>query len=270
MAYYCLYPALFIGHLSTLPQLTRQEVPLLPMAGAMITGLVVVAGVCLFLQARARFGRDSFAAMYFGALRTNLFVSIAASTALFGQEGITLAAMALVTVIPLVTLLGLPIAAMLPEQEGPSSAPAEVLLAVCKHPFLLACLAGISLHVSGVVLPEIAYETLRLLGLAAVPVSLMAVGAGLSIGTMRSHWTPIALSALLKLVALPGATWLACHFYKTPPRATAVCILFAAAPAAATMFHELQPDRDQTLEAIITGQTLFALVTLPLAMYLLL
>ncbi len=267
--YYLFFPALLVSNLATAPLLSSGELPAMPMAGAIITGVLVVTGLTLFAQARVKWAGPSFSSIFQGSMRPNTYVGLAAAFALFGQEGLPLAAVAMLAIIPLVNLLCVPVVSHFGKRE--SCGPGHILLELCKNPILIACVLGFAINLSNLPVPESVFGTVRLLGRASLPLGLMAVGAGLVMRELPKHAGPLLLSSLLKLGALPACTWLACTLYQTPARATAVCVLFAAVPAASSSYilaRQLGGD-DELMAAIITGQTILSVITLPVAIYLL-
>ncbi|AGW12066.1 AEC family transporter [Megalodesulfovibrio gigas] len=269
LTYYLLLPAMLLSTLAAAPTVTAEGLPAVSMAGALISAVVGVTGLGLFLQARLRFDGPEFSSIFQGSMRPNIYVGLAAAAALFGQEGLTLSAVALLVMIPMVNLLCVPVVSFF-GCRGDYGA-GHIVLSILKNPLLLACAAGLGINLAGLPLPEPVFETIRLLGGAALPLGLMAVGAGLTIKELPRSWQPVLVSCLLKFVALPGLTWLACSLYRTPPRAAAICVLFAAVPAAASasvLARQLGGD-DRLMAAIITGQTILAVATVPATIYLL-
>jgi malonate transporter len=63
------------------------------------------------------------------------------------------------------------------------------------NPLILACLIGIGLNVSGIGLPWGSAAVLEILARAALPLGLLAVGAGLRLDALRQPgccWRPPA------------------------------------------------------------------------------
>jgi len=269
LTYYVLLPAMLLSTLAAAPTVGVDGVPAISMAGAIISAVVAVTGLGLFLQARLRFDGPVFASIFQGAMRPNTYVALAAAAALFGQEGLLLAALALLVMVPVVHLLCVPVMSFFGGEEGCGAG--QIIGMLLRHPLLLACAAGFAVNLSGLPLPAPLFEAARLLGGAALPLGLMAVGAGLTLKELPAAWGPLLVSCLLKFLALPGLTWLACTLYRTPPRAAAICVLFAAVPAASsayTLARQLGGD-DRLMAAIITGQTILSAFTVPVTIYLL-
>ncbi|MFW5734920.1 MAG: AEC family transporter, partial [Oceanidesulfovibrio sp.] len=192
----------------------------------------------------------------------------AAAAAMAGSPGVTLSAVALIALIPLVNFLCVPVVSHYGMARVSSLR--AILAALCKNPLILGSLGGFALNFMHVQLPEPVYEVLRLLGRAALPLGLLTVGAGLNFRHIAPQKYRILLSALLKLVLLPAVTMLACRLYHVPTPADVIAVLFAALPTAASSFilaRQLGGDED-LMASIITAQTVLAFATLPLALYL--
>ena len=139
-----------------------------------------------------------------GAIRPNTYVGLAAAYALFGNAGLTLAAAAIVAVIPLVNFISI-IAllrwsgAMTRDERLKKTGWGAAIVASLKNPIIVACVLGALLNFTGFGLPPVIGPILDILGSAALPLGLMAVGAGLDFDGARTacshrhapaHWPP--------------------------------------------------------------------------------
>lgn len=263
--YYIFFPALLLSNLSTA---SFGEQPALTMAGAMITGVVAVSGIALFLQSRFRLPGPAFSSIFQGSIRMNTYVGIAAASAMAGSPGVTLSAVALVAIIPLVNFLSVPVVSHY--GAGNISSLRAILAALAKNPLILGSVGGFALNYTHIQLPDALYEMLHLLGRAALPIGLLTVGAGLNFRHIAPQKYRIILAAALKLVLLPAVTILACRLYNVPTPADVVAVLFASLPTAVSCYilaRQLGGDED-LMASIITAQTVIAFVTLPVALYL--
>lgn len=101
-----------------------------------------------------------------------------------------------------------------------------------KHPLVLSPLLGAAWSGTGVALPDVAHTFLQLLGQAATPCALVALGVFLADCPVRradrnTAWGLVAV----KLIALPGLTWwLANHVFMLPPHSADAAVLLAALP----------------------------------------
>lgn len=265
--YYVFFPSLLIGNLSTA---RFGDFAVLPMGGAIVTGLVSVSAVALFVRRWLPLGGPGFSSLFQGAIRMNTYVGIAGASVLAGSDGVTLSAIAIMAVVPLVNVLCVTVLA---HQGQGNGTPRfwNVLRSIGANPLILSCIVGISFNLTGVVLPGGVFEMVHILGRAALPLGLLAVGAGLSFQHLRSSPTALLVSSALKLALLPAITALACMLYNVPESARIIAVLFTALPTATSSYIlARQMGGDAGLMAsIITVQTLLAIATLPVATFLL-
>jgi predicted permease len=146
-----------------------------------------------------------------------------------------------------------------------------VLRQVAANPLILACLLGGLLNVTGLGLPPVLGDMLRILSRAALPIGLLAVGAGLDLAAARHAKSIAAFSSALKLIALPAMTYALASGFGADPVTLTVGVLFTALPVASSSFIlARQLGGDAALMANLCAvQTLLALITLPLTLVLL-
>ncbi|EWG98074.1 hypothetical protein Q427_32530 [Halomonas sp. BC04] len=118
---------------------------------------------------------------------------------------------------------------------GPSSL-GKSLLALVRNPLILACLVGIALNLTGIGLPGWSGATVELLGRAALPLGLVAVGVALRPRALvrldRGVWT----SNLVKLALMPALVLLLALVLGLDPVSRDVALLFAALPTATSAY----------------------------------
>jgi malonate transporter and related proteins len=148
---------------------------------------------------------------------------------------------------------------------------AGVARQIVTNPLILACLAGAVLNLTGIGPPPVLGEMLRLLGRAALPIGLLAVGAALDLEAARRAKRVSGLASLLKLAALPALAYGLGAAFGADGVALSVGVVFAAVPTATSAYIlARQLGGDAALMAnLCTLQTLLALVTLPLVLVLL-
>lgn len=109
----------------------------------------------------------------------------------------------------------------------------KVLASLVRNPLLVAPTAGVLFLAFGVKVPAAAESFLKLLGAAASPCALVALGLFLAEKRETGQPTPGATGLLvtLKLVGQPLATWaFAIHVFHLPPPLARAAILLAALP----------------------------------------
>lgn len=268
LTYYVLFPALLVGKLATLH---IGEQPVLSMALALAGGIIVVAALLMALRPRLQKDGPAFTSIFQGAIRPNTYVCLSAAGGLFGDEGLTLSAVALMTIIPLVNVL----CVLVLTRHGRNTNARglrDTLTQLLRNPLILSCAAGFALQGAGVELPPALLEGLHLMGSASLPLGLLAVGAGLSFTAAMEARKDMVASSLAKLLVLPLLTWAIGRWLGLSGVPMGVCLVFSAAPVSVSSYilaRVLGGDHDR-MAAIITAQTLAALVTLPLILGLLL
>ena len=102
LTFYLFFPALLVANTAGAGTIGAEA---LPMAAALVIGVLIVAGMVSALRPRLGLDGPGFTSVFQGSFRPNTYVGIGAAYALFGEEGLTLMAIAVVAVVPLVNLL---------------------------------------------------------------------------------------------------------------------------------------------------------------------
>ncbi|MBU1002214.1 MAG: AEC family transporter [Proteobacteria bacterium] len=260
ITYFVLFPALLVNKLST----ATFDAETSAMAMALGGTIVLTALGLLLLRRRLPFDNPAFSSIFQGAIRVNTYVGLAGAAAMFGDQGIALSAVALLVIVPLNNLLCVPVLARYGSKGN--GAGMGLLLELMRNPLLLGCVAGFMLNASNLPLPEAFHETLAVIGRAALPMGLLAVGAGLKPGGISQRLPAIAVSSLFKLVGYPLLALMLCTLLGVDGPALTVVVLFSALPTAVSSYIlARQMGGDTTLMAtIITVQTVASALTIPL------
>ncbi len=265
LTYYLFLPALLIHSIASadLNDLPIDEV-------LIVVWLVLIIAIVMLLSMRRTFGfgDPSFAAVLQGAIRPNTYVALAAAFALHAEDALPSVALGIVAFVPMVNLFGVLAHARFGKAKIRSVA--RLLLDVFTNPLILACAAGIALNRSNVELPPGVDSLLEMLGRAALPLGLVTVGAALEFGKLRGKFGAVLTSSLFKLLLLPGMVLIGLNIARVEGVPADVALLFAAAPASISCYIiSRQMGGDAPLMAgIITLQSLAAVLTLPLWLYL--
>lgn len=261
LVYFLLFPAMLV---STLATADMGQVQVVRLAVALLGAIGFFAVLLWLLRGRLGLEAPSFTSVFQGAVRFNTYVGVAGAASLHGIAGATAAAVAVALMIPVINVLC--VASFIAAGTlGPSSL-ARSLAAIVRNPLILACLLGILLNVSGIGLPGWSGATVELLGRAALPLGLLAVGVALRPTALLRLDRGVWVANLVKLVLMPAmvlglALWLGLDAVTRD-----VALLFAALPTATSAYilaRQLGGDAE-LMAALITGQTLLAMVTLPL------
>ena len=259
LTYYLFFPALLISRLSA----TRFEAAKLLDIGlslglALLVFTLLFAGLHRFIAER----RDSLGSVYQGGIRFNTYIGLACIEALYGDTGLTLAALCLLVYIPVVNVLSV-IALTAQGREG--SRITLVTGSVLTNPLVLACLIGTVLGLYEVDVPEIVLALLDVLSQPALPLGLLAVGAGIRFMAFGRQSWQLAVAVLGKLLIFPALVAVATQLLGVPADLAAVLLLLTCLPAPPSAYIlARQLGGDVSLMAnIITLQTVVAFFTIP-------
>jgi hypothetical protein len=266
MTYFVFFPALLINKLAFASFAASTA---LPMAASIMATILTFSAGLIFIRPRNMWSGPVFSSVFQGSIRFNTFVGLAAVSALLGPSGVTLAAVALIAMIPLINLLCVPTVAYF--GHGSSGGILRMVWEILRNPLILACLLGFALNIIDIPKPSGIFQVFDLLGRAALPVGLLAVGAGLRITSLHTNISALFASCLIKLILFPLATALFCLLFQVTGDAKTVAVLFAALPTAVSAFIlARQLGGDTTLMAsIVTVQTVLAALTMPFMLSLL-
>ena len=238
------------------------------MAGVIAAALLIMTGILLGLRPALAKSGPAFASLFQGATRMNTYTGLSVAFAVHNTSGLAAAAVAVAVIVPLGNLLGVAMLVRFGSSGTPSFAAAAGL--ILRNPLIAACLIGIAMNVSGIGLPPVIGPILEIIGRAALPLGLMAVGAGLNFTAVREARNAVIGTAALKLAVTPAVTYAACQVFGVAGPAAVVAVMFMALPvSAASYVMSRQLGGDGPLMAgIVTATTLGAAVTLPLVVVL--
>ena len=266
LTYYLLLPALIV---LVLAEADFAGLAVAPMAAAIAGAILLMTGLVVVLRPRLALDGPGFTSLYQSTVRLNGYIGLSVAFGLYGETGLAVASVAVATFVPLVNVTS----TFMLARHGAAAQPrlGGVAKRLAANPLILACLLGGLLNLSGVGPPPVVGDMLRILSRAALPVGLLAVGAGLDLAAARDAKAVAALSSALKLVALPAMTYALARGFGADPLTLTVGVLFTALPVATSSFIlARQLGGDAPLMANLCAvQTLLAMASLPLVLVLL-
>ena len=217
LVYYLLFPVLLFNSILKSP-LQLHTTLSLGLAGLALIG----AGVLLAYALRWLPGVDRrrHASGAQTAFRFNSIIGLALAERLAGAQGLAWVALLIALCVPLCN-----VAAVWPLARHGGHG---VLRELARNPLILSTVAGLAANLAGLRLPDAAATVLQRLGLAALPLGLMAVGAGLKLGGLKD--APGLASALLTIrhAVLPLLAVGLCLWLPLPAAQSLVLVAFAA------------------------------------------
>ncbi len=209
-----------------------------------------------------------FASAHQGAIRWNTFVILAAAAAAFGPEGSALVALLMGPGIPVVNVMTVTVHSHWGEGQNPSWR--GVARSLVTNPLLIACLLGLAVNLSGIVLPQEVMDVLFIIGRGALGVTLMCVGAGLDLKAISARPGLMAAGVAIKLLVAPLVfigIGLAMGLSGVHLAVLAICGAAPSPPAAYILTREMGGD-PRFMAGHITATTLLSALAIPVAIWL--
>jgi len=260
LTYFLLFPALLVDRLAS-ADLSAMAIS--PLFSVIVAALLLGSLLSVLLQHKLQLDGASFTSFYQGNIRFNTYVGLAVTSILFGVQGIAVAALAAGLMIPLINLLCILVFA---RYVGVSGSFSGLLKTIVLNPLIVACCIGLLLNFSGLGLPVIVASLTELLGQMALPMGLLAVGAGLSFSSMSVDLRAQFCSIVVKLLLMPGLVWLITTSLAVDELIRAILVLLFAMPTAPSGFILARQlgGNGKMIASLITLQTLLAMFSLPL------
>ena len=268
LCYFVLFPALLIKTLAT-AQLGTTE--MLLFAGMVLFAIFAMSGFMLLLYPllSRHFGiaGSAFTSLFQGATRWHGFIALSIVGLLFGDEGFAYMAITMAVIIPPLNIINVSVLARFTDAD---SSLRIVINKLYRNPFILACVVGASLNLSGIGLPGSVYTIFDIVGGGALGLGLLTVGAGLKLGLVLDQRSLVGFGAIIRLLGMPALMFTGAWIFGIDGMPRTVAVIAAAVPTAASSYIlARQMGGDAPLMAnLITVQVLLSAVSLPFMIWL--
>ena len=262
LSFRILIPAILIHSIATADLSSGRIGPLT----AALVCMVIAAGllglsVRLILPAE-KLSAASLSTIFQTTTRWNAFISLSAAELLGGPDVLLLIAVGMSVLIPLINVSNILVLAWL---CSGTTGPRRVLKTVVTNPLVIGCAIGLALNAAPFDLPKPLYETLDIIGRAALGIGLLVVGAGISWGRLKRITAPIVIGAVLRPVVIPLVFLAFATLFGLSPTETLAGLLITAVPAATNGYVVARAmGGDTELYAdILVFQTLLSMIAIP-------
>ena len=255
LVYFLLFPVLLFSSIVKSPLQAGQAASLATAGvGTTLIGIAVALAIGRWPGVDRRLHASGAQTAY----RFNSYIALAVAERLYGAQGLAWMALLIALSVPLCN-----VAAVWPlARHGGHSYRREIV----RNPLIIATVLGLLANAFGLVLPDTLATVLQRIGLAALPLGLMAVGAGLAFGGLKA--APRLATALLgirhalmPMVAIGLA--LALHL---APEQRSIVVLFGALPtsAASYVLATRMGGDGGYVAGLVTVSTLLGMLSVPL------
>lgn len=225
LVYYVLFPVLLFNAIVRVPLQPTTTAPLAAVAvGSVSCGIAVALWLGRWPGVDARLHASGSQV----AFRFNSYIALALAERLQGERGLAWMA--------LIVALGVPLcntAAVWPlARHGGHGFVRELL----RNPLIVGTLAGLAANLAGLQITGVAATTMQRIGSAALPLGLMAAGAGLQLGRLRAGLGLAAALLSIRHAVVPLAALGLALAFALPPEQRQIAVLYAALPTASSAY----------------------------------
>ena len=267
ICFYLLFPFLIIR---TLSRANLGSVPIIDFMIVLVVAILGMAAILILIQAfvwkRYPESGPSFSSIFQGATRFHGFVAIAVIGPLYGDDGVTLAALALAIMVPLLNVISVIVLSVYGRSDSRPEV-AAVLTKIATNPLIIACSIGLLFNYFGI--PNIIFDTVDIIGSGGLGLALLAVGAGLKLDQAAQHKMLLTIGVLTRLIGMPTIVIAMSWLVGLEGVARTVAIIAGAVPTASSayvMARKMGGDAE-LMSSIVTFQVIVAFFTLPLFVY---
>ncbi len=254
LVYYLLFPVLLFTSIVRNP-LNPGDAAALAAGGLATVGL----GIALAYALKRWPGVDAtlHASGAQVAFRFNSYVALAMAERLGGAAGVAQMAVLVAVCVPLCNA-----GAVLPlARHGGHHLGRELM----RNPLILSTLGGLLANLAGLQFPDAVGTVLQRIGQAALPLGLMAVGAGLQLGGLTASPTLAAALLTIRHALLPAFALVFGLWLGLPALQLTVLVAFAAMPTASSCYvlAVRMGGNGPFVAGLVTVSTLLGMLTLP-------
>lgn len=268
LCFLILFPALLVKTLANV-QIGSTEV--LAFAGMVLFAIFAMTGLMLLayplLTRRCGVSPAAFTSLFQGATRWHGFIALSIVGFMLGDEATAYMAIVMAVIIPPLLVINILVVSTFADGRGDlKSVPGKIM----RNPFILACIVGGLLNVSGIGLPAAIYPVFDMLGSGALGVGLLVVGAGLEFGKVLAHRALVTFGTAIRLLGMPLLMFAGAWIFDITGMPLTVAVLAGAVPTASSSYVlARQMGGDAPLMAnLITVQVFVSVLTLPLMIWL--
>ena len=260
LVYYLLFPVLLFNSIVKSPLQPAQTVSLAAAGvGTVACGIVLALALKRWPGVDARLHASGAQCVF----RFNSYIGLALAERLGGPQALAWMALLIALCVPLCN-----VAAVWPlARHGGHSYGRELL----RNPLIASTVAGLIGNLVGLKFPEAVGTTLQRIGLAALPLGLMAVGAGLRFGGLKAAPRLAAAFLSIRHVLLPAIALALTVLLALRVEQSMIVVLFAALPTASSAYvlAARMGGDGAYVAGLVTVSTLLGMVSVPVWLVLL-
>ncbi len=257
--YYILFPLLLIQELANAKLAIANTSIILGFAFAIP---LIASLLCLSCLPFLKIDAASFTSFFQAGIRFNTYIGLAISSSVLAKASLALAALLIAIMIPVVNIICVTIFALF--IQGKVSI-RSIIINILQNPLIIGSLIGLAINLLGMSIPTIVGNVMQKLAAMALPLGLLAVGAGLNLNAWQGASKLVFLASLIKLILLPAIIFAISSSLSINQNLSSVFILFAALPTASSAYILARQlgGNAELIAIMLSFETLVSLITLP-------
>ncbi len=272
LTYFMLFPIVLFNYISTAE---LQAGDLLKLNIVLIFA-TTIAGLLLILYKKfTKMENVIFTSVFQGGLRYNNYIFFGVAGALYGDEGLKVAAVIAAYMIIFTNIISVFVfntyVTNVQEENTRSKRWWLLLRNICSNPMILASAFGGIFNLLDLELNTGLHKTFDILSDSALALGVMNVGAGLRFVLTITDIKAIAVASISKLLILPIITFATLNLFALDDMTRSIGMVFGCLPCASSSYilsKQLGGD-PESMATIVTFTTLMSMFSLSLMIYLL-
>ena len=261
LVYYFLFPVLLFHSIVRHP-LDLQATSALMVAGFTLglCGIALAYSLPYWPGLGHHIDRRLHAASAQVGFRFNSFIALALASKVVGPQGLQLIAVIIGVCVPLFN-----VGAVWPMARHAGQGFVRELL---RNPLIIGTASGLAANLLGFALPVWLEPTVTRIGQSALALGLMAAGAGMQLGSLRTAKVLGVSVLVVKHVGMPIMAFGLARLFGLDPVQTTVLLMFSAVPTASSCYvlAARMGYNGPYVAGLVTLSTLLGMVSLPLAL----
>lgn len=268
LCFWVLFPAILI---KTLAYAELDAIGYGAFSFSLVLSIIIMSGLMLAswpaFRTLLKTERSQFSTIFQTTTRWHGFIALAIVINLYGQDGAALIAIAFSIMVPILQITNLLVLASFSSASRPNIT--HILLMIIKNPILWGVAIGLAINLSGVNLSPPIIDFIDLVGRAALGISLLALGAGLSLAAALRPSRELVFGLVSKLILNPIIAVICGLLLNVGKLELSVLLICTAVPTAMNGYVLARKmGGDAPLYAsIATLQTIFSFITIPIGIW---
>ena len=228
----------------------------------LMSGLFGVMIIIYIAGRLIRVNNADLSSLLQGAFRHNGFIALSIIAGLYGQAGLELGTLCLAALVAPSNVMSVVIMVFLNKRDGTVNMQKLLAKEIARNPLILSIVAGLLAKNSPFIVPDIIFETTSMLGQAALPVLLMAVGAGIRFHKrLKSSYMSLILAVLSKAIIFPAIMFTVALLLGISGLPLIIFVIFGVMPTAVSSYALAKElgGNDELMAEIISLQTIMSL-----------